>query len=76
MINWKGADWTLQMLEELKLLSAAFMCWQECSLRQIVLLLLCFPLTCSVHHDYFGVFLPQEGTEIGAPLAELPLPQS
>lgn len=35
-----------------------------------------FPLTCSVHHDYFGVFLPQEGTVIGAPLAELPLPQT
>lgn len=34
------------------------------------------PLTCSVHHGYFGVFLPQEGTEIGAPLAELPLPQT
>lgn len=41
MINWRGADWTLQMFKELKLLSAAFMCWQECSLRQIVLL---FPL--------------------------------
>lgn len=33
-------------------------------------------LTCSVHHDYFGVFPPQEGTEIAAPLAERPLPQS
>lgn len=42
MINWTGADWTLQMFKELKLLSAAFVCWQECSLRQIVLLLL-FP---------------------------------
>lgn len=44
------------------------------SLRQIGLLL---PyLTCSVHHHYFGVFLPQEGAEIRAPLAELPLPQT
>lgn len=38
MINRRGADWTLQMFKELKLLSAAFMCWQECSRRQIVLL--------------------------------------
>lgn len=28
-----------------------------------------------MHHHHFGVFVPQEGTEICAPLAELPLPQ-
>lgn len=42
----------------------------------VVVVVVVVLLTCSVHHDYFGVFLPQEGTEIGAPLAELPLPQS
>lgn len=41
-----------------------------------VVVVVVFPLTCSVHHDYFGVFLPQEVTEIAAPLGELPLPQS
>lgn len=42
----------------------------------VAVVVVVFPRTCSVHHDYFGVFLPQKGTEIAAPLGELPLPQS
>lgn len=73
MINGRGADRTVQMFKELKGLCAVFMCWQPAT-DWVVVPPPC--LTCSVHHHYFGVFLPQEGAEIRAPLAELPLPQT
>lgn len=62
----------VRAISALKLLLAAFICWQEHRATDCVFF---FSLTCSVHHHHFGVFLPQEGTVIGALLAELSLPQ-
>lgn len=78
MDKWEGSRLDLtdaKSILELKLLFDAFICWQDYSLRQSGVFFIHFALTCSVHHHHFGVFLPQEGTKICAPLAELPLPQ-
>lgn len=75
MINRREADWTLQMFEPFQHSNcfSLHLFAGRSTAQQTVFFF--FSLTCSVHHHHFGVFLPQEGTMIGALLAELSLPQ-